>query len=338
MRETGVSYFGNRILKHYRDDLNNLKKMGCSFILHTFSEADYTYFRKTMSRFIKATHDKGLKVWVGPWGVMGLFGGEAFSTFVSHNLASIQILNDGRRAPAMCPNRDETRQLMKKWIDAAIEIGADTIFWDEPHFYIPSTSWDIYYEGNEATWACRCDLCRSMYFDQYGEDMPVVRSNTVQEFRKNSILRFVADMSAYVHENRKENAICVIPVSEDEVAGIDWNEIAALPTIDSFGVSPYWYLYQKNVEPYVQKYANKVVEVCRKHGKRSHLWIQTFGVPMGREDEISTAIEIARQSGIETFATWGYGASEVLFGLENDQPNVVWETVSRKFHELRKDD
>ncbi len=70
----------------------------------------------------------GLGCWADPWGVMGLFGGEAFSAFVPRHADACQVLRTGPRAPAACPSDVEMRAAMRLWIDAAVEVGGETIF------------------------------------------------------------------------------------------------------------------------------------------------------------------------------------------------------------------
>src|SRR5688572_13529408 len=132
--ETGVSYYGSRILRHVQADLEDIAEHGCTYIVHTFSESDLSSYRGTMAEIVKATHAAGLRAWFDPWGVGGVFGGESPSLYVARFPSHQQVLSTGERVPAACPNRPEFRAMLRLWIDAAIEAGADVLFWDEPHF------------------------------------------------------------------------------------------------------------------------------------------------------------------------------------------------------------
>jgi hypothetical protein len=71
----GVSYFGNRILRHAAADMDDLAARGFTGVLHTMSENDLTYYRDTIGRLVEMSHAAGLFVQVGPWGLGRTFGG-----------------------------------------------------------------------------------------------------------------------------------------------------------------------------------------------------------------------------------------------------------------------
>ena len=89
----GASYFANRILRHVREDMKKMIDDGCNFVVHTMSEHDITYHSGTMVDIVKASHDVGLEVFLDPWGVGRVFGGESFSTFVEEYSNCRQRLN-----------------------------------------------------------------------------------------------------------------------------------------------------------------------------------------------------------------------------------------------------
>src|SRR5207244_6183345 len=81
--QAGCSYFGVRILRHVRRDLEDLAARGYTGVLHTFSENDLAYYRETMARIVVASHELDLEVQMAPWGLGRTFGGEAESRFVT---------------------------------------------------------------------------------------------------------------------------------------------------------------------------------------------------------------------------------------------------------------
>jgi hypothetical protein len=170
MIETGISYFANGWPHHFERDLEDILAHGCTYIVHCFSENELVFARKRTAQFFKMTREAGLGCWANPWAVMDLFGGEQFSAFVPRNPEACQILSTGQRAPAACPSADETRAAMKYWIDAAIEAGADTIFWDEPHLYIPD--WGELQFAPEEAFACFCPRCQASFQAQFGQSLP----------------------------------------------------------------------------------------------------------------------------------------------------------------------
>ena len=132
----GISYFGNRDLKHVEKDLLELKKIGFKKIVHTYSENDFKFYEKTMKDIVKLSEDLGFETWIDPWGVGGIFGGEAFSGFLQDNMSEAQISNLGRSLGSVCFYSEKFRDFIKKWIDSVKFIGGKIIFWDEPHFHL----------------------------------------------------------------------------------------------------------------------------------------------------------------------------------------------------------
>ena len=114
-----------------------LAERGFTGVLHTFTENDLAYYRETMREIVAASHEAGLEVQIGPWGVCQMFGGEAESRFTAWHPEVGQVLDDGRGTPSGCPNNPRVREFVRGWIDAAIDTGADRIFCDEPHWVHP---------------------------------------------------------------------------------------------------------------------------------------------------------------------------------------------------------
>src|SRR5207244_6622216 len=53
----GVSYFGVRILRHVRRDLQDIAARGYTGVLHTFSVNDLAYYRGTLEDIVAASID-----------------------------------------------------------------------------------------------------------------------------------------------------------------------------------------------------------------------------------------------------------------------------------------
>src|SRR5436309_655991 len=152
MKRAGVSYFGVRILRHVRRDLQDVAARGYAAVLHTFSENDLAYYRGTMADIVAASHEAGLEVQMCPWGVGRTFGGEAESRWVTMHPEACQVLDDGRPVATGCLNQPAYRAFCKDWADAALACGTDYVFWDEPHWTVPEHAGidDIWTWGYEA--------------------------------------------------------------------------------------------------------------------------------------------------------------------------------------------
>src|SRR6266581_2911165 len=175
----GCSYFGVRILRHVARDMEDLVRRGFTGVLHTFSENDLAYYRDTMRRIFEVSHDLGLEVQTNPWGLGRTFGGEAESRFVTFHPEACQVLDDGRRVATGCLNNPVYRSYCRDWADAALELGADKVFWDEPHWTVP----DHVGVDDPQRWACTCDVCREKFGGALRELTPEVRA-----FRESSIV------------------------------------------------------------------------------------------------------------------------------------------------------
>ena len=81
----GVSYFGVRSPKHAISDMQSIKAAGFNAVLHTWSEEDQQYYYDTMKEIVDRSAELGLTVYVNPWGVGRVFGGEAYSELTARN-------------------------------------------------------------------------------------------------------------------------------------------------------------------------------------------------------------------------------------------------------------
>jgi hypothetical protein len=332
--ETGVSYYGSRILRHIQADLEDIAAHDCTYVVHTFSEADLLHYRGTMREIVKATHAAGLKAWLDPWAVGGVFGGEALSLYAARFPEHQQVLSNGARVPLACPNRYEFRTMLRQWVDAAVETGADVLFWDEPHFCI--LRWLKWYDGTSDAWACRCTACQYLYRERYGEDLPIAFDDSVRAFRQERLLDFLADMTGYAASQGATNALCLLPAAEDHQDGLPFRAAAGLPNIQIFGTDPYWLFTNLTVEEHVGQQTARVVEICRYLNKPAQIWVQAFGIPDEREEEVATAIEIAASGGAEYIAAWHYPASGYISPAASARPEVVWETIGDAYRKVRQ--
>jgi hypothetical protein len=221
---------------------------------------------------------------------------------------------------------------MKLWIDQAANLGADTIFWDEPHLYIPDWD-DLQFAPNDA-WACRCTRCLDAFRSSYGEAMPKELTPSVRAFRHSLLLEFLGEMIAHAKESGLKNAICLLPVEDAAMEALPWEDVASLPGLDIFGTDPYWYLHNKDAYSYVSGQTKKVMRVCAANGLRGQIWVQGFGVPAGREDELSHGLQTAAEEGATVLAVWGMHGC-VAYDGASERPEVVWDMIGKTFNKIR---
>ncbi|MBK9603028.1 MAG: hypothetical protein IPO36_14490 [Anaerolineales bacterium] len=331
--ETGVSYFANGWPHHFKRDLDDILAHHCTYIVHSFSENEMVFARSRTAQFFKMTCDAGLSCWANPWAVMGLFGGEQFSAFVPRNPEACQILSTGQRAPAACPSADETRIAMKLWIDMAVDFGADTIFWDEPHLYIPD--WDDLRFAPDSAFACFCPRCRISFQNRFGQPMPETLTAEMRLFREDLMVNFLTEMIGYAKDKGARNAITLLPVEDEASESLPWNRIADLRGLDIFGTDPYWFLHNKDCTEYVSSQMERTMQICAPRRLTPHFWAQGFGIPSGRENELETGFSLAVERGAQSIAIWGMHGNSAWDGA-SENPEKVWDVVGNTFGKFRK--
>jgi hypothetical protein len=318
----GTSYFGNRIVRHVAADMEALAERGFTGVLHTYTENDLTYYRSTLNEIVRRSQEAGLLVQIGPWGVCRMFGGEAESGFVPANMEIGQVLETGRRVPAGCPNQPRVREFVRTWIDAAIDTGAEHIFCDEPHWTHPQ-----HFGLDPSHWGCRCEVCRGLFRERFGEDMPAELTPEVLAFREDSMVDFIGDFVAHVAAQGAKPTICPLPHTEGPHGIKDWSRLAALPGLDTLATDPYWKALGEPLEPFVREYSRRVHDLAGEHDVAAQIWIQGFGIPAVDAGDIATAVQIAREEGVEDLWVWGYEACGHMTTLAPDDPEAVWETT-----------
>ncbi len=320
--EYGISYFGNRILKYVEKDMIDLKQTGFQTVVHTFSEADFDFSEKYMAKIVQATKRAGLTVWIDPWGVGGVFGGEAFSGFLQKHPEAWQISNHGKMMGSACLNMNSFRAFIRSWIDACVNCGADTIFWDEPHLFLFQPR-----ERFPDEWTCRCSVCQSLFKDKYGYVMPNELISDIVQFRNDSILSFFTEMTSYAKSKSIENALCFLPFESDYIGITDYEGIAKLNSISNLGSDPYWMAFQKPMQPFLSEVTQRVLSLSDQYQKKNHIWMQAFSVPSGRESELVDGAQIIQELGAQSILFWGVGACAHISRIAPDDPEKVWNTV-----------
>jgi hypothetical protein len=340
MLEKGTSYFGVRDPKHAETDLDRFEDEGLNAILHTFSERDREYFYDlrddldlgydggagTMEQIVAASKERGFRVYVNPWAVGRVFGGEAFSEFIGRNPESCQRLSTGERVPAACFNDPTFREFMREWTRDAASLGADVLFWDEPHWFIPEWHGENVPEG---AWTCRCESCQAAYRERYDEQMPATQTERVDEFREAMLVDFLEEMMEITHEENTENAVCLLP-SEDAEHGLrDWEQIAERDPLDILVTDPYWDIFDHadSAETFVSYFTEKVVSLADEYDLESQIWIQGFALDGDPEtvEAVRTATREAVDGGVDSVFMWGYDACRTVSSIACEDPEAVWD-------------
>lgn len=329
--KTGVAYHDVRNLNHVREDLKDMVEHHCNFVVHTFSETDLSFYTRVMKDIVQASKDLGLEVYIDPWGVGGIFGGEALSRFIAENLDDRQVLTDGKSAPAACMNSSNFRSFMRLWVETAADLGSDIVFWDEPHFYMV----DWFVEGAVTEhWACCCPACRKLFEERHGRPMPKEMDADVAAFREATIVDFFSELGEYAKKCGMKNALCVLP-DEDSLRGVsNWESLVSIPSLDIFGTDPYWAVRGLPLEPYVRDKTRKARALCEKYGRELQMWVLAFLIQDGREDEVTRAAEIFYEEGVRNIAAWSYDGGGWTY-TRSENAEKVWENLGKVFAKLQ---
>jgi hypothetical protein len=223
---------------------------------------------------VETMQASGLDVWADPWAVGGVFGGEGISHFK-------------RRHERHCDCNPHLERLLDRWLETVVQLGAKTVFWDEPEMH------------------CREHLGGEIEFiDKYTQKAGALA------------LQNVVCLSA----NRRKRS--------------QLEEIAAMSAVAELATDPYYpnaftRIPEAQRLEYVATWAHETKMVADTYGKRSHMWVQNFGIPEGRENIINEHIAIARTEGIDV-AVWGFhGCESVPNFITPDQASsrTMWKTT-----------
>jgi len=319
----GVSYFGNRIIRHVTADMDDLAARGFTGVLHTMSENDLTYYRDTLGRIVEISHAAGLFVQVGPWGLGRTFGGEAESLFVANHPHVGQVLDSGRPVAAGCLNSEAYREFVRFWATAAVETGADRIFWDEPHWAHPA-----HFDEPLERWGCRCPRCVQRWCDETGDDdMPTELTAEVRVFRERCLVEFLGELTDYVASLGGRSTVCLLPHTSGSLGVADWSAVARLPGVATLATDPYWQAFEEPVGPFVTEFSERVAQQAAAADIDPQIWIQGFRLGPEDADDIYAAVAAARTAGVDDLWTWGYEACGHMSYLDTREPGRVWEIL-----------
>jgi hypothetical protein len=273
----GVSYFGSRMPDDVADDMKAIRDNGCNFVVHTFSEEDLEFYRGTMEKIVAASKRQGLEVWLDPWAVGQTWGGESYSNFIAKNTDAMQVNAEGGLLPAACPNNPRYREFIKEWADAAIDIGADNIFWDEPHFYLYAED-----EGSKG-WACRCRACLNLFRKRFKKEMPVVMDNDIRLFKEDCLVDFLKFLCDHAKKKKIINSMCYLPFDNTSTFS-DWSKPARIDSLDIIGTDPYWRKGQtaKEVVERVASFSKRIANLAKEYKKEGQIWILNFNIKRAR--------------------------------------------------------
>jgi len=328
----GTAYFGNIILKHFKKDMAEVRKQGCSFIVLTFAEVDLMFHQETYKKMTVEAKKQGLITLVDPWAVGGIFGGETLSQLPSFHYEERQLRNDGKWAPALCLNAPALTAYLKKWVDVVATFGADYILWDEPHFYL---NWMDGYGGwkpNPEAWSCCCDFCQSKFKKETGKPFPKTHTEEVKEFKRRSTRDFLLTLTRYAAAKGQKNAMTFLPGEKE------WflKDMAQEKSIHVMGGETY-FEYDKNrpkaqdVRRYAMEHTRELKVWSEKYEKPLLMWVKGFLIPKGDEKDVVESIRGSVDGGADWIAMWGFEGMKHVSDKACKDADKVWKLMGNTF-------
>ena len=324
--EKGVSYYGNLFSDCLEKHLDELKQMGFNAILLAVSEYEALQWFDRLKEMICIMKDYGFNVYWDFWAWGGVFGGEAASKFLHDHINGRQVLNNGEVVPAICFENETFVDYLKNWIrDIAEETEITGFFWDEPSFYRLT---------EENIWACRCETCKTKYFQFFNEIYPLNLTEKVIQFRERQIITFLENLLDTVKEvnNQLKNIVCLLPEEDVRIGIIDKEKIAALKNLDILSTDPYWAIFDKDLRWYKEK-TEEIVNLAKKYDLQNQIWLQLFLLPKEEIANLSKAVEIAIDLGVSSIFVWPFRAAEGLT-ISSERPKETWLEIGRIFKSI----
>ncbi|MBQ2750048.1 MAG: hypothetical protein IJF34_09715 [Clostridia bacterium] len=320
----GVAYHSNRILHHVREDMLNIINGNMNTVVHMYTHNDMMRHKNVMRDIVSLSEDLGLEVWVDNWGIDGGPGDKGY--FVSINPTERMIFSDGTPHPFKpCYNSEVFFEFTKTWIEHVREAGGKTIFWDEPHL-----------AGDASNFTCCCPTCQKLFAERFGKPMPTQLTPEVVEFRTWSIENYFRRATAYARECGIINTVCVMFSPSHGISLDNLDRLASIDTLENIGCDPYWLgsCSGHEVYQYVYDRTKKNIDLCEKYHKDHNVWIQCYGTPHGREDEIILAAEAAYDAGARTIIGWSYRSGESN-DYRAEKPDFAWQATCEAMRRLR---
>jgi len=327
----GVSYFGVRNPQHFQCDVEDIARLGFTSIIFTFSEEDHRFYQGSLTEFVRRTHQQGLKAYIDPWGVCGVFGGEAWSERGAWDLEGQQLRSDGRPLPLLCPNSQEVRAYLQRWITTVAEVlQADAIFWDEPHFYLP-----FGVARTQGLWSCCCPRCQEHFHARYGQPFPRTETAEVQQCKQEAIAQLISDVTAMAAGQGLQNIVCILP-EHDDLEGLQskCHRFASNPHLDILATDPYPLWHRRDIAT-TQVFCEALLQACQDHHKAAQMWIQGFRVPSGQEFLLGEEMRLMARCGINDIAIWSYLATGYMSSHTCVDAPRVWEVFTQTMQALR---
>ncbi len=275
-------------------DFDQIRATGAGSIVYAIHEQEAYRFPRDLERGLRQAQDAGLKVHLSLGRYGNLFAGPSLmpSWYTFHHPQSRVLDRHGRYHDISCFNSEPFRS----WLFKEIEFYLSTfpingILIDEPR-------------GPDVT--CFCSACRALCPDV--ADLP--------RFRRRSMIDFLAELCACVKrvDTYAKTTVALLPQDLNQA-----DELAQVPQLDTIGCHTFWQLLNEDAEV-IEEWGRELVEVTRRHEKRSQLWLQNFNLDEQGEQQLDGAFSHMLRSEPDEVACYYYWRNNV-------NPASVWYTT-----------
>ncbi len=306
-------------------------RLGFDYVVLTFSENDHQFYQESVAACVRQAHERGLTVWVAPWGVGGIFGGEAFTEQGAWEVEAQQQRSDGRPLPLLCPTSGAARDYLRRWIATVAEVlRADAVFWDEPHFYLPCGE-----SAEQGLWSCQCTRCQEGFEVAYRYPLPATETADVRQWKQDAVAALLEDVTAVAAGYDLRNMVCVLP-DHGRLHGLEakLDRLAANPNLDVLSTAPYPLLYQQPIAS-TRGFCEALLHSCQRYGKASQMWIQGFRIEAGKKHLLGEEMQLMAGCGVADIAIWSYLATAYMSSHACANSERVWQVVTQAMQTLR---
>ncbi len=326
--DVSVAYYGCPYPKHVEADLREIYEAGFTSITLCINEYEWPSVANAKRIVVDKARNMGLKVFVDIHG-FGFFVPGHFSIAVPNNPDWCEVDSRGRIYPIRgCPNNPDYKAWLKNSVGEIVyKLKPDGVFWDEPSLMVP--------RGWPEVWTCRCPVCRRIFREEYGYDMPYSLTEDIKKFRQDSVFKLLDELTSEVKrlDERLVNILCLMPEHTGMHGIYSWGPVLNLKSLDVFSTDPYWIWGNRSFEWFIE-WVNRALEASKKAGLKTQIWVELIKVPKGREPDVYKSVVKAVELGVDAIATWSFRAEEGS-ELSCEDPEKAWKAMVEAVRKIR---
>jgi len=329
--ETLISYYPADP-HHVGEDLRDMADHGCTGIVLCVTEVDVRRAPGRLNAVFKEAPRAGIDIYVNFWSLGNLFATDVFpSEYVWRHPEVSQLVLPATRSrlegaadeyaliPRACFRNPDFRAYAEEYVTEFLkQHRAKGVFWDEPRSHY-----------------CCCEHCREWFRERFGEEMPGDVTAQMVESRLDLLRDCLEDLSGTVKalDGSLVNMLCLMPPTSADRDEEYFDRLSGIEHMDNLGTDPYW-RHSGHDAAWVSASVRQIVRLARKHGKKSHAWIQCFALPKGAESEVGETADLVGREGVDIVAAWGYRGEAGTYQPCGD-PHEVWRQLGRAFRRMR---